>query len=158
MMNRCRQLFVYDFTVFDAGYLIHTLARKATKGETFRKYFEKLFCPRIVHELGCQEDYILCGYVTILCPLKKTRETNGHTAVGNVWRILQKFLGTCKRFWWMLTTKNSFFFLLISLVFYRQDNCRTQKSCTSQKIIVWSIWMKELQWGNATMKSQIPAY
>ena len=36
---------VYNFIVFNGGYLIHTLTAKATKGET-SKYFEKSVFPK----------------------------------------------------------------------------------------------------------------
>ena len=38
---------VYDFIVFDGGYLTHALSGKATNGETFDRYFDKVFLPRM---------------------------------------------------------------------------------------------------------------
>ena len=44
---------VYDFIVFDGGYLIHTLTRKATKGKPSANILKKcFFFPKIVHEIG----------------------------------------------------------------------------------------------------------
>eukprot|EP00745_Piridium_sociabile_P034704 TRINITY_DN5991_c0_g1_i13.p1 TRINITY_DN5991_c0_g1~~TRINITY_DN5991_c0_g1_i13.p1 ORF type:complete len:843 (-),score=177.10 TRINITY_DN5991_c0_g1_i13:511-3039(-) len=43
---------VYDFIVIDGGVLIHSLPGTAVQGKTFDAYFDKVFCPRVRHDLN----------------------------------------------------------------------------------------------------------
>ena len=42
---------VYDFIIIDGGVLIHSLPGATVQGKTFDSYFDKVFCPRIDHDL-----------------------------------------------------------------------------------------------------------
>jgi len=42
---------VYDFIVIDGGALIHALPGTTVQGKTFDSYFDKVFCPRVLHDL-----------------------------------------------------------------------------------------------------------
>ena len=42
---------VYDFVVIDGGLLIHSLPGPNVQGKTFDSYFDKVFCPRVRHDL-----------------------------------------------------------------------------------------------------------
>ena len=42
---------VYDFIFIDGGALIHSLPGTSVEGKTFDSYFEKVFCPRVRHDL-----------------------------------------------------------------------------------------------------------
>ena len=41
----------YDFIIIDGGALIHTLPGTTVQGKNFDSYFDKVFCPRINHDL-----------------------------------------------------------------------------------------------------------
>lgn len=43
---------VYDFINFDGGVLLHSLPGTIVQGKTFDSYFDKVFCPRIRHDLN----------------------------------------------------------------------------------------------------------
>lgn len=42
---------VYDFIIIDGGVLIHSLPGTTVQGKTFDSYFDKVFCPRVRHDL-----------------------------------------------------------------------------------------------------------
>ena len=42
---------VYDFIIIDGGVLIHSLPGTNVQGKTFDSYFDKVFCPRVCHDL-----------------------------------------------------------------------------------------------------------
>ena len=147
----------YDFIVFDAGFLINSLTPIATKGETFSKYFEKSvfffknssriwFRKKIRYRLGPLQFYV---------HKESTTDKRGHSCG-------QRVKGSAKvPMDWQTFLKNADkkkIVLHICPVCYGQDNCQIEKSCTSHKMIVWSIWVKDLQWDNATMERQIPAH
>ena len=126
--------------------------------ETFSKDFEKVFFSKngTWNRFGKKIRYRLGPLQSYVRKRKHERQL-GH-------RCWQRVTGSAKvpRDWqtFLKNANNKKSFLHICPGCYRQDNCRTKKSCTStsQKMIVWSISLKELQWGKATMKRQIPAY
>ena len=42
---------VYDFIIVDGGVLIHSLPGTIVQGKTFDSHFNKVFCPRVCHDL-----------------------------------------------------------------------------------------------------------
>ena len=63
------------------------------KGKPLANILQKCFFPRIVHEIGLARrlDIVWDRYNPISA--KENTRDNRDTAVGNVWRVLQKFLG-----------------------------------------------------------------
>ena len=75
---------VYDFIVFDGGYLIHTLTRKATKGKPSADILKKCFFPRIVHGIGLARRLDIAWDRYNPMSVKENTRDNRDTAVGNV--------------------------------------------------------------------------
>ena len=86
----------YDLVVFDGGYLIHTLSGKAIRGETFEKYCEKVFLPKILHELDftSRADIVWDRYLPMSIK-GSTREKRG-PSVGNTSQAQPKCLWIVK--------------------------------------------------------------
>ena len=84
---------LYEFIVCDGGYLIHTLSGKATKGETFDTYFEKIFLPRILYELDLSSRVGVGWNRYLPMSIKgSTREKRGHSS-------RQRVTGSAKYLW-----------------------------------------------------------
>ena len=132
---------------------------ESNKEETFSTYFEKVFFfQRIVHEIGlARRLYIVWGRYNPISVKENTRD-NRDTAVGNervtgsakVPRDWQTFLKNANN------KKRAFFYISVQYAIDR--TIAGPKRAVLHRRIVWSMWLKELQWGNATMKRQIPAY
>ena len=67
--------------------------------------------------------------------LKKTRETNGDTAVGNVWRVLQKFPRTGKLFFKNAKNKKELFIYLSSVLSTRQLPDQNEQYITEEDCV-----------------------
>ena len=75
---------VYDFIVFDGGYLIHTLTRKATTKKPSAKILKKSFFPRMVHEIGLARRLDIDWDRYNPMSVKENTRDNWDTGVGNV--------------------------------------------------------------------------
>ena len=62
---------VYDFIIIDGGVLIHSLPGTIAQGETFDSYFDKVFCPRVHHDLKRSTR------IDIVCDQYRAREAHG---------------------------------------------------------------------------------
>ena len=81
---------VYDFIIIDGGVLIHSLPGTTVQGKTFDSYFDKVFCPRVRHDLkrSTRVDIVWDQYraLTIKGGTKEKRGTG----------IRQRICGTAK--------------------------------------------------------------
>lgn len=69
---------VYDFIIIDGGALIHSLPSATVQGKTFDSYFDKVFCPRVRHDLNrsTRVDIVWDQYHTLTIK-GNTREKRG---------------------------------------------------------------------------------
>ena len=81
---------VYYFIIIDGGVLIHSLPGTTVQGKTFDSYFDKVFCPRVRHDLkrSTTVDIVWDQYraLTIKGGTREKRETG----------IWQRISGTAK--------------------------------------------------------------
>ena len=92
---------VYDFIIIDGRVLIHSLPGTIVQGKTFDSYFDKVFCPRVRHnlKLSARVNIVWDQYrsLTIKGGRRETRGTGIRQRISGTAKIpgnWQKFLAS----------------------------------------------------------------